>query len=280
MSATVYNEPVGVAGCGAMGLPMAQSLSAAGIEVYGFDVRPVREFGDFEGRMIADVAEFAARCATVISVVRDIPQTLALCFEQQALFAGVVAPRRLVISSTVSPRFMSELAARLPEGTELVDAPMSGAPVAAREARLTFMVGGEDAVVNSLKPLFEAMGNAVHHLGGLGAGMTVKVVNNFVAASSVVAVRHAIGAAKALGVAPNLLMQVMAQSSGATWFGDNLAAIDWSGEGYDPDNTIGILEKDVNSFLDALRDLPEFDEGELEETVIRNLRKLSREDVS
>jgi 3-hydroxyisobutyrate dehydrogenase-like beta-hydroxyacid dehydrogenase len=124
------------------------------------------------------------------------------------------------------------------------------------------------------------MGNAVHHLGGIGAGMTVKVVNNFVAASSVVAVRHALAAALALGVEPDRLTQVMAQSSGATWFGDNLAAIDWSGEGYDPDNTIGILEKDVNSFLDALRDLPEFEGGELAETVIGNLRKLPHADVS
>lgn len=274
MIASIHSESVGVAGCGAMGLPMAQSLLAAGVEVYGFDVRPADEFGDFAGRMIVDPAEFAARCQTVISVVRDIPQTLDLCFEQQALFAGEARPRRLIVSSTVSPRFLGDLAARLPEGTELVDAPMSGAPVAAREARLTFMVGGDEAVVGELRPLFETMGKAVHHLGGLGAGMTVKVVNNFVAASSVVAVRHAIAAARVLGVAPEVLTKVMAQSSGATWYGDNLAAIDWSGEGYDQENTIGILEKDVNSFMDALRDLPEFDGGELEETVIRNLRKL------
>ena len=263
-----------------MGLPMARSLLAAGFEVYGFDVRPVEEFGDFAGRMIADPAAFAARCPTVISVVRDISQTLDLCFEKQALFAGAARPRRLVISSTVSPRFLGELAARLPEGTELIDAPMSGAPVAAREARLTFMVGGAEPVVGELMPLFQAMGREVHHLGGLGAGMTVKVVNNFVAASSVVAVRHAIAAAQALGVAPEVLTGVMAQSSGATWFGDNLAAIDWAAEGYAPENTIGILEKDVTSFMDALADLPELEGGELEETVIRNLRKLSPVDFS
>lgn len=275
MNTPAYNESVGIAGCGAMGLPMARSLLAAGIDVCGFDVRPADEFGDFAGRMVSDPAEFAARCPTVISVVRDIRQTLDLCFDQQALFAGAARPRRLVISSTVSPRFLGALAARLPQGTELVDAPMSGAPVAAREARLTFMVGGEEAVVGELRPLFEAMGGAIHHLGRLGAGMTVKVVNNFVAASSVVAVRHAIAAAKELGVAPDRLTKVMAQSSGGTWYGDNLAAIDWADEGYDPENTIGILEKDVNSFMDALADLPDFESGEQAETVIRNLRKLT-----
>ena len=280
MSGTAYNEPIGIAGCGAMGLPMAQSLLAAGYDVWGFDVRPVEEFGNFAGRMIADPPAFAARCPTVISVVRDIRQTLDLCFEAQALFAGAARPRRLVVSSTVSPRFLHELTARLPAGTELIDAPMSGAPVAAREARLTFMVGGGEAAVGELMPLFQAMGKAVHHLGGLGAGMTVKVVNNFVAASSVVAVRHAMAAAQALGVAPDLLTKVMAQSSGATWYGDNLAAIDWAAEGYDPDNTIGILEKDVTSFMDALADLPEFEGGEQAETVIRNLRKLPPADCA
>lgn len=253
---------------------MAQSLLAAGIDVWGFDVRPLKEFGDFQPRMIEDPGKFAARCPTVISVVRDIPQTLDLCFHTQALFAREARPKRLVVSSTVSPRFLGELGARLPDGTELVDAPMSGAPVAAREARLTFMVGGADATVDELMPLFRAMGRTIHHLGPLGAGMTVKVVNNFVAASSVVAVRHAMAAAQALGVGAELLTNVMAQSSGGTWYGDNFAEIDWAAEGYDPENTIGILEKDVKSFLDAVSDLPEFDGIEQAEQVIENLRKL------
>ncbi len=136
------------------------------------------------------------------------------------------------------------------------------------------MVGGAEDTVGELMPLFKAMGREVHHLGALGAGMTVKVVNNFVAASSVVAVRHAMAAAKALGVAPDLLTKVMAQSSGGTWYGDNFAAIDWAAEGYDPENTIGILEKDVKSFLDALTGLLEFEGGEQAAQVIANLRKL------
>lgn len=272
-----YSGPVGVAGCGAMGLPMARALLRAGFEVWGFDVRPAAEFGDFRERMVADPGEFAARCPTLISVVRDARQTLDLCLDEQALFAREARPRRLVVSSTLSPRFLTELAARLPAGVELVDAPMSGAPVAAREARLTFMVGGADAAVDDLMPLFEAMGRKIHRLGGPGAGMTVKVVNNFVAASSVVAVRRAIAAARALGVAPEVLTRVMAESSGATWYGDNLERIDWAAEGYDPENTIGILEKDVTSFLDALAALPDFDGREQAEAVIEGLRKLKPE---
>lgn len=245
-------ETIGVAGCGAMGLPMAKRLALAGFEVFGLDIRPVSEFGDFAPRMIADPAAFAIRCTTVISVVRDEQQTNDLLFEAQAIFTRERRPKRLVICSTVSPRAVHAVAARLPKNTFLVDAPMSGAPYRAEAGTLTFMVGGAEDAVAALMPTFRAMGTTVHHLGPLGAGMTCKVVNNFVAASSVVAVRRAFAAARALGVDPARLLEVMRTSSGATWYGDNFDQIVWAREGYDPMNTIGILEKDVTSFLDAL----------------------------
>ncbi len=243
---------IGVAGCGAMGLPMARRLHAAGFDTWGFDVRPRAEFGDFAMRMIEDAVEFAARCDTVISVVRDRAQTMDLCFDVQAVFARAAAPRRLVVCSTLSPRVLPELAARLPAGTELLDAPMSGAPYRAADGTLTFMVGGDPGEIARTRPLLEAMGDTIHHLGARGAGLTCKVVNNFVAASSVVVVRQALAAAASLGVPEATLLEVMRTSSGATWYGDNIEHIAWAREGYHAANTIGILEKDVGAFVDAL----------------------------
>lgn len=245
---------VGVAGCGAMGLPMAQALQEAGFEVWGFDVRPTIEFGSFQPRMIDDPSEFARRVQVVISVVRDVTQNLDLCFDRQALFTGTRYPRTLIVSSTVTPRFMPALRSRLPADVALVDAPMSGAPHAARLRKLSFMLGGDDEVLDPLMPLFEAMGQRVFRLGPLGAGMTAKVLNNYVASASVVAVRRAYARAKALGMDLAALRSVMQASSGATWFGDHFHDIDWSREGYQPSNTIGILEKDVRSGLDAVSD--------------------------
>jgi len=244
---------IGVAGCGAMGLPMAERLRAAGFEVWGHDVRPSAEFGAFAGRMIEDPAEFAARCDTLLSVVRDRAQTMALCFgEAQRILAREARPRRLLVCSTLSPRALPEIAARVPAGTSLLDAPMSGAPYRAAAGRLTFMVGGAPGEIEAVRPLLAALGETVHHLGPLGAGMTCKVLNNFVAASSVVAVRRALAAAAALGVEAGTLLEVMRTSSGGTWYGDNLERIAWAREGYAPGSTIAILEKDVRSFADAL----------------------------
>ncbi|MEM7405783.1 MAG: NAD(P)-dependent oxidoreductase [Pseudomonadota bacterium] len=246
---------VGVAGCGTMGLPMAQSLERAGYEVLGLDVRPSAEFGSFAPSMCPDPREFAARAEVVISVVRDAKQTLDLCFDQQALFAGEHGIATLVVSSTLSPRFLPELRARLPDNTSLVDAPMSGAPHAARAGALSFMVGGAHEDLERLAPLFDVMGDHTFRLGPLGAGMTAKVLNNYVACITAMAVRRTYDRADALGMDLEQLRAVMHASSGQTWFGDNFHSIDWARQGYAPENTIGILEKDVRSGLDAVSDL-------------------------
>jgi len=244
---------VGVAGCGSMGLPMAQALQDAGYEVWGLDVRPVREFGSFQSRMREDAAEFASRVEVVVSVVRDVAQSLELCFDRQALFTRTQYPKTLIVSSTLSPRFLPELQSRLPGDVVLIDAPMSGAPHAARLRKLSFMLGGADDALDRLMPLFRAMGQHVFRLGPLGAGMTAKVLNNYVASASVVAVRRAYARARELGVDLEALRSVMKASSGATWFGDNFRDIDWACEGFEANNTIGILEKDIRSGLDAMR---------------------------
>ncbi len=274
MTSPSAHTTIGVAGCGAMGLPMARRLRDAGYDVWGFDVRKPAEFGDFAERMVADPADFAARCGIVISVVRDARQTLDLCFDRQAIFGGSRRPGLLVLSSTLSPRFMLDIAERLPEGTGLVDAPMSGAPHGAKDGSLTFMVGGGAARFEALLPVFRAMGRSVHHLGPIGTGMTFKVCNNFVAAASVVAVRRAYAAARALGTDVERLREVMATSSGGTWYGNNYDRISWAREGYDADNTMGILEKDVTAFLDAVAALPDDGATPFDRAVVDGLRHL------
>jgi len=240
-----------------MGLPMAQALHKAGFDVSGFDVRPVNEFADFSSRMIIDPKDFANKCDVVICVVRDEHQVMDLCFDDQAIFNTSSPPETFVLSSTVSPNFVHKLRQKLPQDICLIDAPMSGAPLAAIAATLTFMVGGPQEQVDALQPAFAAMGKKIHHLGDLGSGMATKVLNNFVAASTVVAVRNVLAQADKLGMDKQSLLKVMGQSSGQTWFGSNFDQINWANEGHDPTNTIGILEKDVNAFINSLPDGPE-----------------------
>ena len=244
--------PVGVAGCGRMGAPMLRALIRAGVDAAGFDVRPPAEFGDLAPHMIADPAAFAASRRIVLTVVRDIAQTEALLFGEQAILARSNAIDTLMVCSTLSPRYVRELRARVPDRIALVDTPMSGAAVAAEEARLTFMLGGDAATLDRLQPLFDAMGKTCHRMGGFGAGIATKVLNNYVAASAILATRTALDWAGDLGVDRADLLAVMHDSSGQTWFGSNFDAIEFARDGYAADNTIGILAKDVESALAAL----------------------------
>lgn len=265
---------IGIAGCGAMGLPMAENLSNAGFDVWGYDVRPTSEFGSFQSRMIADPVAFTSKADILISVVRDIKQTDDLLFNDQGVMTRSDHPKTVVLSSTLSPRYVVEIEKRLYGKAAVIDAPMSGAPYRAREGTLTFMVGGDAAHVDLLQSAFAAMGDEVHHMGPTGAGAATKVANNLCAAAGVVAVRRALAASKAYGIAQADMLAVMQSSSGSTWYGDNLDKIDWADEGYDPTNTMGILEKDVSSFIDALGGTDIMTPGPFEDAILDEIRRM------
>lgn len=242
---------IGLAGCGTMGWPMAEALSSAGFQISGLDIRPSAEFNDFAAPFVSDSTVFAQNTEILFSVVRDIPQTEELLWGDQALIANADSLRCVVICSTVSPSYIHKLREKLPDHIALIDAPMSGAPIAARERNLSFMIGGDEANIDPLMPLFNAMGTTIHRLGPLGTGMMAKVLNNMVAASSVAATRLALDWAQAAGMQSDDMLDVLKTSSGQTWFGSNIARIDWAEEGFSQSNTMGILVKDVNSALSA-----------------------------
>ena len=129
---------------------------------------------------------------------------------------------------------------------------MSGAPMSAKNASLTFMIGCTNKQFRFISPLLKILGKEIKHIGSYGQGMSVKVLNNFVASCTVVAVRNVLSKSKSFGIQPKQLLNVLKDSSGQTWFADNLEKIDWSKEDYSKDNTIGILEKDVKSFMNAI----------------------------
>ena len=260
---------IGVAGCGRMGLAMARALHRAGFSVTGHDVRVIDAN---PVAMVAATADFARPLDVAITVVRDVAQTEALLFgAEQGLIRHAPGLRYLVVSSTLSPRYVADLAVRMPPGVTLVDAPMSGAQVAAEEARLSFMLGGPDAALDALDPVFRAMGSRIHPMGPTGAGMTAKVLNNFVAASSAAAMRRALDWADRLGVDEARLRALMHDSSGQTWFGTHFDAIEFARDGYDPGNTIGIIAKDVESARGAV---PASERDGLPQAVVDAIRAL------
>ena len=244
---------IGIAGCGTMGLPMLEVLLKNKVKAIGYDVRPQEDFLSLKENFVSSKRVFFENTDVIFSLVRDINQTLELCEGTDGLF-NLNSSKTLIICSTLSPAFLNEFIKKAPENIEVIEAPMSGAPIRAKEASLTFMVGSTKNQFETISPILNILGRTIHHIGKFGSGMSVKVLNNFVASCSVVAVRHVLSEAKNLNISTDQLLEILNCSSGKTWFSENLYSIDWSKESYNKENTIGILEKDVNSYLDGLQD--------------------------
>lgn len=244
---------IGIAGCGTMGLPMLEVLLKNKVKAIGYDVRPQEDFLSLKENFVSSKRFFFENTDVIFSLVRDINQTLELCEGTDGLF-NLNSSKTLIICSTLSPAFLNDFIKKAPENIEVIEAPMSGAPIRAKEASLTFMVGSTKNQFETISPILNILGKTIHHIGKFGSGMSVKVLNNFVASCSVVAVRHVLSEAKNLNISPDQLLEILNCSSGKTWFSENLHSIDWSKESYNKENTIGILEKDVNSYLDGLQD--------------------------
>jgi len=247
----ILNSTIGIAGCGTMGLPMLEVLLKNNINAFGYDILSKENFSSLENKFISSKKDFFQKVDVIFSVVRDINQTKELCEGKNGLFQ-LNSPKTLIISSTLSPAFLNDFFKNAPENITMIEAPMSGAPMKAKDATLTFMVGSEKNQYENILPILNILGEKIHHIGKFGSGMSVKVLNNFVASCSVVAVRHVLSEAKYLNISSEQLLEILNCSSGKTWFSENLENIDWAKESYTKENTIGILEKDVNSYLDGL----------------------------
>lgn len=241
---------IGIAGCGRMGAPMLAALRKAGFDAQGFDVRAPAEFEDLAPHMTDDPTSFTPGLDTLITVVRDIDQTNDVLFGAQG-FASAPDLRRIIISSTLSPCYVSRLREQISDDICLIDAPMSGAQVAAREARLSFMLGGSSADLDAAQPLFDAMGVHFHRMGTFGSGMLAKVLNNLLAASSTAMTRLVLDWADRVGLDERALLGLIHTSSGQNWFASGFSEIEFARDGWSEDNTIAIIVKDIESALDS-----------------------------
>jgi len=255
-------DKIGVAGCGRMGEPMLAALRDAGLPASGFDIRTPESYGEFAPAMTDDADAFAKGLTCLVSVVRDIAQTDDVLFGAQGFTTRAADLKVIVICSTLSPRYVRDLRARVPDHIRLVDAPMSGAQIGAIERRLSFMLGGADDDLDALQPIFEAMGRNFFRMGPFGSGASAKVLNNLLAAANTAMTRLVLDWADEAGLDERKLLDLIEKSSGQNWLASGIDDIEFARDGYDPENSIAILVKDVESALDdapddANTDLPQ-----------------------
>jgi 2-hydroxy-3-oxopropionate reductase len=196
-----------------MGLPIARRILQAGHELTVWNRTPGKA-ETLAGATIA-ATPYDAAARTVLTVLPDLPQVVEVLSGETGLLAGWrdagIEHPTLVIHGTVSPDAVVELGVRLEAeyGVHVVDAPMSGGTIGAAEGRLSLMIGGDEALVDSLRPLFSSFATTIARLGGPGSGAVAKVCNQIVVASTVTAVAEAVNLARRRGLDIEVLLEVL-----------------------------------------------------------------------
>jgi 2-hydroxy-3-oxopropionate reductase len=202
---------IGFVGLGIMGAPMATHLLNAGYEVVGYDISPSRveslvTLGAQAGLSSKDVA---SRSEVVISMVPDSPDVEAVYLSEDGVLAGVSPGMLLIDMSTISPVTAIKVAKAAAErGCHMLDAPVSGGDVGAKNATLSIMVGGEPEAFEQAKPIFKVLGTPTF-CGPSGAGQTVKACNQIQVALNFIGMAEALVLGAKAGVDPDIVVKVL-----------------------------------------------------------------------
>jgi 3-hydroxyisobutyrate dehydrogenase-like beta-hydroxyacid dehydrogenase len=247
---------VGFIGIGAMGEPMARAVHAAGFSVTAsaHHNRAPLERLVAEGIMpAAGPAGVAAASDIVVTVVPDAPQVEEVLFGERGAASAARAGTLFIDMSTVSPIASRAFSERLrAAGHRFVDAPVSGGPARASAGTLAIMAGGDDADYAAAEPILQAMGTP-HHVGGVGMGETVKLVNQLLIASIMVANAEAMTFAKKAGADLESVRKVIGSATGANYLLEQWLPKTWFAESFEGGFALDLLRKDLNAALDAAR---------------------------
>jgi 2-hydroxy-3-oxopropionate reductase len=248
---------VGFIGLGIMGRPMAGHLIAAKHTVLLHRVtRPEqRQLVERGGIACASAREVAEQAEVIITMLPDTPDVEAVLFGSGRVAEGLKAGKTVVDMSSISPLATKDFAARIKAlGCSYLDAPVSGGEVGAKQASLTIMVGGEAAVFERVKPLFELMGKNVTLVGGSGDGQTCKVANQIIVALTIEAVGEALLFASKAGADPSRVRQALMGGFAASRIlevhGERMIA-----RRFDPGFRIALHQKDLSLALAGARAL-------------------------
>lgn len=237
---------VGFIGLGAMGGPMALNLAKAGFSLVVNDIieaktRPLKA----TGATVADSAQaVAASSERTIVIVETTAQAEAVILGKQGIVDGARAGHIVLCMATIDPFAARDIADRLAaRGMAMLDAPVSGGTARAQSGELSVIVGGERAVFDTCQDLFSAMGSRSFHVGPLGSGLAMKLVNNMLVQVNTVAVAEALVLGVKAGLDPQMIYDVVRVSTGASAAWEMRVPRILAGD-YAPGGTVDISYKD------------------------------------
>ena len=211
---------VGFIGLGTMGGVMAANVARAGFEVTAWNRTPGRgaELAELGVRLAPSPADVARASDVVITIVSDTVDVEAVLFGPDGVAGGAGEGCLVVDMSTISPSATRGFSARLVErGVAMLDAPVSGGSEGAQKGTLSIFVGGDEADLERARPVLEAMGTTITHVGPIGAGQAVKAVNQVILAGGYLGVAEGIVLAIKAGLDVEQVVAALSGGAAQSW---------------------------------------------------------------
>ena len=249
-------QRIGFIGLGIMGAPMAANLVKAGYQVTGYNRSPAaaHRLAGLGGHAAMSIAEAVRNADVVITVLPDTPDVEAVVLGDDGVLAHAPDGLLQIDMSSISPAASRAIAERATAvGVRSLDAPVSGGEQGAVEGTLSIMVGGDAAVVEAARPILQAMGTTVVHVGPAGSGQTVKAANQLLVAGIIELVAEALVLIEASGVDPEPAVRVLAGGLAGNRILDRKAA-GMLARDFTPGFRVDLHHKDLGIVLTTARE--------------------------
>ena len=211
---------VGFVGIGNMGEPMCRHLLRRGCELLIYDADPeaLARLGQTPAEPAASAEALAREADVVLLSLPNSDVVEEVVFGEDGLGGGLSSGKTLIDTSSSRPSSTRGISKALAaEGVRMLDAPVSGGVLRAREGKLSVMVGGERAVYEEHRGILESFGDEIFYVGGHGTGHLVKALNNLLSATTLASAAEAALLAKRAGVAPDVFVEVINASNGRSY---------------------------------------------------------------
>jgi 3-hydroxyisobutyrate dehydrogenase-like beta-hydroxyacid dehydrogenase len=241
------------AGLGIMGAPMARSLLRAGhqVAVWSHTAGKADRLAS-EGATACNTPGGLARTAEVVLLcVGDTRMSRDTILGPNGIAAGKSGPLTIVDCSTISPSASRAIGAELKQqGIDFIDAPCSGSKSGAEGATLTFMVGGEQAIFDRIRPYLEAMGKQIYYCGAAGMGLQAKLSQNMILGGLLQSFNESFVLATKAGVPPELMLDIINNSAARSGMVSAKAPMVLA-RNFAPSFSAKWLEKDMGLMLES-----------------------------
>lgn len=248
---------VGIVGLGAMGLPMAARVVSAGFQTFTTFHKhrePANTLAGLGASLVPTPAEVARAADVVLTILPADLELKEAVFGPGGLREGLSAGKTLIDMTTATAASLQEVERGLtPAGVQVLDAPVSGGTAAAAQGTLTIMVGGDAALLERYRILLESMGSRIIHVGPLGQGKVIKIVNQMMAALHLLTIGESFALGVRCGVDPDMMYNVIKESSGYSRMMDLRLPNFLLAGSFEPGFRLDLMKKDIQLALDTAR---------------------------